>query len=412
MFTTVFTALLLAPQFAQSAPPAAPSGLELPVLGRTWIVDDDGGAGVDFTTIQAAISAAVPNDVVVVRTGTYAAVVLSKAMRIVADGTPRVPSVTISATPAQSLAVVSGLRGLVANSSIGVTVRDCAGTVVVDDVRSWSVEVSDASDVRLRQVALAGSPSSLEILRSRVEVVDCAFDARDGPDVMCQNGPYPHGYTAARVQQGTLHAARSTFVGGDGGDTWCGDTGQYEPGGDGGSGIVAYPSSRVLLTGAPSNQIAWGRAGTGPECCSYDGVSLLVGPDSSARVSGVSLVGTVVSWGPIEYPPQRDPTLALLDRPAPGSNATFRLFAPAGSSARVAIGAVPVVVADPGIAEDRLVTGTRTVDLGTVPAEGVLGWNYALPSTWPAGTTVFVQATVTYPGGEQRRTHSIPIIVR
>jgi pectin methylesterase-like acyl-CoA thioesterase len=39
--------------------------------GATWVVDDDGGAGVDYTTIQAAVNAAAAGDTIEVRSGTY-----------------------------------------------------------------------------------------------------------------------------------------------------------------------------------------------------------------------------------------------------------------------------------------------------------------------------------------------------
>ena len=37
----------------------------------TWYVDDDGGAGMDFTKVQDAINAALPGDTIEVRSGTY-----------------------------------------------------------------------------------------------------------------------------------------------------------------------------------------------------------------------------------------------------------------------------------------------------------------------------------------------------
>jgi parallel beta-helix repeat protein len=39
--------------------------------GATWVVDDDGGAGVDYTTIQAAVGAASEGDSIEVWSGTY-----------------------------------------------------------------------------------------------------------------------------------------------------------------------------------------------------------------------------------------------------------------------------------------------------------------------------------------------------
>ena len=39
---------------------------------ETWVVDDDGGAGVDYTTIPAAVNAAAARDTIEVRSGTCA----------------------------------------------------------------------------------------------------------------------------------------------------------------------------------------------------------------------------------------------------------------------------------------------------------------------------------------------------
>ena len=39
--------------------------------GAVWIVDDDGGAGVDFVTIHDAVDAAADGDTILVKDGTY-----------------------------------------------------------------------------------------------------------------------------------------------------------------------------------------------------------------------------------------------------------------------------------------------------------------------------------------------------
>ena len=62
----------------------------LPVFGQasgTLVVDDDGGPGVDFTDLPAAVAAAIDGDTVVVREGTYDSFIVSgKALLILGDG--------------------------------------------------------------------------------------------------------------------------------------------------------------------------------------------------------------------------------------------------------------------------------------------------------------------------------------
>jgi parallel beta-helix repeat protein len=53
----------------------------------TWVVDDDGGAGVDYTTIQAAVDAASAGDTIEVRGGTYIENVdVDKRLTLIGDG--------------------------------------------------------------------------------------------------------------------------------------------------------------------------------------------------------------------------------------------------------------------------------------------------------------------------------------
>jgi pectin methylesterase-like acyl-CoA thioesterase len=53
------------------------------VSATTWYVDDDGGAGINFTKIQEAVDAAQNNDTIIVYNGTYEEnVVLKKSLTL------------------------------------------------------------------------------------------------------------------------------------------------------------------------------------------------------------------------------------------------------------------------------------------------------------------------------------------
>ena len=51
----------------------------------TWIVDKSNGPGAHFTSIQAAVDAAKPNDILELRAGTYEGFTISKGLRLLAD---------------------------------------------------------------------------------------------------------------------------------------------------------------------------------------------------------------------------------------------------------------------------------------------------------------------------------------
>jgi len=55
--------------------------------GETWVVDDDGGAGVNYTTIQDAVNASSAGDTIEVRSGTYVENVdVNKRLTLIGDG--------------------------------------------------------------------------------------------------------------------------------------------------------------------------------------------------------------------------------------------------------------------------------------------------------------------------------------
>ncbi|MBL8860581.1 MAG: hypothetical protein JNK02_01095 [Planctomycetes bacterium] len=393
----------------------------LPILGRTWTVDDTPGPGVDFATLQAAFDAAAPNDVILVQPGAYAGGVLAKGLRVVGQGDPVVSGLLrIEGLPPRALAVVSGLRGATLTSSLMVRVADSPGTVVLEDVTLGGLAVLDAADVRLRGIEPALARARLEITRARVEAVECTFRGEDGPNQWCGTPADPTGLPGARLfQGGILHAARSSFFGGMGGNSGCPDLGLVEPGGDGGGGISVWGTTgapcELLVSGVATDLLTGGLGGWSSlygQASAGHGIDLY---SCSARISGVTVASTYVYPSPpstIATPALPDPTMRLLEVPTAGTNLTFRVVAPPGANARMSLGALPVVVPIGGVEEDVLVARAQSFELGTVPPSGVQGFNFALPAAWPAGTTFFAQATLTYPGGELRRTHSIPVVVR
>jgi hypothetical protein len=84
---------------------SVPAVLALALHARAtdWIVEDNPGPGVDFTTVQAAVDAAVTGDHVLVRIGTYAGFAIDGKGIVVAEGSGATAAVTstvrISNTP-------------------------------------------------------------------------------------------------------------------------------------------------------------------------------------------------------------------------------------------------------------------------------------------------------------------------
>jgi len=103
--------------------------------GAVWTVDDDGGPGVAFTTIGAAVAAASDGDLIVVRDGTYPGfVLLGRSLSVVAD-VDAAPVVGLSAVEQTSTSDRVVLRGLTFRST-----GSCSGPGLYVDFgsgRNW-----------------------------------------------------------------------------------------------------------------------------------------------------------------------------------------------------------------------------------------------------------------------------------
>src|SRR5215475_12174153 len=87
----------------------APALLSTTAAATTYVVDINGGAGVDFTQITDAIAAASPGDVLIVHPGAYQSFTLSIGLSIVGQAGVSAPAVQITNVPSGARAAIASL---------------------------------------------------------------------------------------------------------------------------------------------------------------------------------------------------------------------------------------------------------------------------------------------------------------
>ncbi len=384
--------------------------LAAPASATTWIVDDDGGAGVNFTDIPPAIAAASAGDVILVLGGAYSGFVLNKPLVIV--GSPGVFVQGDADVVGVSTGSFAALAGFFANS---ITVDSCTKTVVVDDVTLASgIEVFQSSDVRLQRIRGTTSSPWASFGGARVECVDADFLGKPGQDCyaycgglcgFCNCTPgIGHDALTAGFLNGAVpvvHVYRTDSQGGSGGyDCWISSKALN------GNGIRGSGGGELLVAGQAEHTIATGPIGPGHAMTLTNGIR--------GRLSGVTVTGStlVTSGATLDLPAIPDPTLHALSPVLPGDVLTLRANAAPGSTVDLLLGRFPTVVDFGGLEEDLLLIEVRRFPLGTVGAGGVIGFNFTVPAFLGDGFTFFAQAEVTLPGGEVRHTNSVPVVLR
>lgn len=115
------------------------------------VVDEDGGAGVDYTDIQPAIDAAGPLDRIEVRNGSYGSFVASGPVSIIGKDSV---SGTAFANQGVFTGVMSGEVAVLADLTVRTLVlTDSDGALVVDAARADRIEVARCADARLQSLA-------------------------------------------------------------------------------------------------------------------------------------------------------------------------------------------------------------------------------------------------------------------
>jgi hypothetical protein len=398
----------------------------------TYTVDDDGGVGIDFTTIDAAVAAAQPGDRIVVHGGTYGAFTLSKGVSVLALGQPRLTgSIAIQALPAGQTAILAGFRIELPYYASPLRIANCTGTVIVDACTlrgtgdsNTLAQVASSIDVRFHRTRILPNASSsyssartgLSVSGSRVELSSCEVAGSDGGGM-----PSPRrGGVALDCMSGSrVHVARTTVRGGKGGDgnhTWTVN------GASGGDAIRARSGSFVIVAGDSTNVIRGGAPGEPDE---YSGPAVNPGfgasgdASSTLRHSGVPIVlpnnAAGISWfGAVFTPPTPDPTLELLGAPTAGASLLLAFHGQHGQNARLQQGNAPLLVDDGLSVIEKLNNRIRLHSLGPITPTGEASYSATVASTSPLGWTRLFQGLQIDPftGSLDERTNSISVIVR
>lgn len=405
----------------------------------TWVVDDDGGPGVDFTDLQQAINAAAAGDLILVKPGDYGDFDLGKSLTILGELGVNVGVGTVHDA--------GGFTALASFAFVDLEVRDCSGTVVLDELFGrklkfkWWVHpellLENCVDVRVIGLdsdnpeygLFSSSVPSIIARASRVEITSSLLRGQPGnPNTPSANIWGDPGFPALVVEQGaTVHMSRTSLTGGLGGYSSYNVNGY---GGDGGPGIDIVDGT-VLITGRGAEELRGGK-GHGVQLYGYGGRGgngVQVHSSSSVRYSKVKLIpgaggsggntpggmGSALSVDPGGSSKQAklaDPVLERLSTPSAGGTFGLKLRSKPGTYTRLFWGFTPIVKPSPGVLVDSLVMKEVTLPLGFVPASGVLVTQFTLDPGLPSGCTIFLQAMAVFPSGKIRRTNSVPVVVR
>jgi hypothetical protein len=218
----------------------------------TWVVDAAAGPGSNFTTISAALSAAAPGDIIVVKAGAYFEnVIVNIGVTIVGWNATTYP-MTVPANPFQDVVwggllvqniplgqrvVVSGMVFARPTTAGGATfgVYQCFGAVVFDRMfaPNGGMYIGDATDVVLQDVRIRHVPGSdpavpgVFVTNSFVQANDLDATAGDlgGEPNFLNQAP-----AALEVVDGAVVSlARPKLIGAYGGGPWV--TSPATPGG-------------------------------------------------------------------------------------------------------------------------------------------------------------------------------------
>ncbi|MEW6742278.1 MAG: FG-GAP repeat protein [Planctomycetota bacterium] len=267
-----------------------PDARELaPDRNRTWYV---GGPGDHFDEIQHAINAAIPGDVILVRPARYyPSFLVTKGVTIRSTSGQFLLEnnglAAVERVPAGETASISGLQVAVWGGYTSIEIRDCAGEVVLEDVRVagdiWSdsgdsalLHTSNCNLVSMTCVRIVGGqswdcysvpPWAMAIDSARVLLHDAAVEGWSAAGA-CPGRDGPGGGGGLFLADDSSVVLSLPFICGGRGangsdhDPWGGYPSTR--GGPGGSALQALLDSRDLLVmGRGGDEVRGGDGGNG-----------------------------------------------------------------------------------------------------------------------------------------------------
>lgn len=370
---------------------------------QTFIVDDSGGPGVDFTDIQPAVDAAGPLDTIRVRWGTYSDVHIDHQVTMLGDPPGSLGLNTVIVPRLVVAGILGSERVVLTDLDIGrSTIVDSEGMVLVDGgAMGVEIVVERSDDVRLQRATTFEIGREMTVTDSQVQCVGMNF-------VQFSSSFGAPGVPAIVATRSSLILTECDVRGGDGGDDTSTCFSSFP--GDGGPGISLLQADLRLHGGNVAG--GWpgfdcfggfGFASFGPDIWIGSGSAVLES-DTSLSPNGSSGSGSFTTA-------DGQPWFTLTGGAAPGSVATFSLHAEPVSAIRAFLGRLPVVVTVPGFQVPRYHTFERGVSLGETPPSGVRDLPWTVPAL-PAGTLVHVQGTRTLAGGSTELSNGVTLVVR
>ncbi|MFT4710628.1 MAG: hypothetical protein ACI9D0_000715 [Bacteroidia bacterium] len=219
------------------------------LAGQVWVVDDNGGPGVDFTDVDQAVAAAADGDTLLIRAGSYSdLIVFDKSLSVIADTGP-IPTIAGASVRNISAGKVVRLAGLKITSptEVGLQIKNSAGHVWIEDC---TVTGAGGFGDFIAPVPHPNGYDGITVSSSSaVSINGCSIFAGDGAHYIPQVGIHGDGANALYIFGSSRVSVSGTDIHGGNGGSVFDDDAAWD-GAWGGDSISLQNDSELVLIGS------------------------------------------------------------------------------------------------------------------------------------------------------------------